>query len=311
MFAHQVIEDLKIFPCRFDEAKRFLLKIIEFIKNSHQFHIGDLDDIDAIRKADEGKRLFMDNNLRLPYRRIWIDCTCNKNLLSEPKKNETTNTKEAVLAQEISKTTWEVTFFSYIKELKSWCPLFASFTIDIGDIDKKGNITLYLIKNLEQPPLFKKCQTDQNAMNLLLKEYSLNFSLLSSFVKLINCKNIQTEKIKAPEALNKKRRKTGKQEIFDYHVLNVVVPSKRQEYHKSTESLFHNRLHLCRGHFKEYTKEHPLFGRLTGLYWWQPHVRGQNKDGIVMKDYVCDFNQAEINKCAENNENTLTGYDSS
>ena len=104
-------------------------------------------------------------------------------------------------------------------------------------------------------------------------------------LKLLNCKNIQTEKIPAPEALNKKRRKAGKQELFDYHVLNVVVPSKKRGYHESTEPLSHNRVHLCRGHFKEYTVEHPLFGHYTGLFWWQPHVRGQNKDGIVMKDY--------------------------
>lgn len=106
-----------------------------------------------------------------------------------------------------------------------------------------------------------------------------------AFLKLINCKNISTEVIKAPEALNKKRRKNNKQEIFDYHVLNVVIPGKKGEYREQSEPLSHVRVHLCRGHFKEYTAEHPLFGKLTGLYWWQPHIRGQNKDGIVMKEY--------------------------
>lgn len=104
-------------------------------------------------------------------------------------------------------------------------------------------------------------------------------------IMLLNCKNIQKELVKAPRKLNLKRRKTGKQELFDYHVLNIVVPSKRKDYQEKGTPLSHNRVHLCRGHFKEYTTEHPLFGRLTGLYWWQPHVRGQNKDGIVMKDY--------------------------
>jgi len=95
-----------------------------------------------------------------------------------------------------------------------------------------------------------------------------------------------------PEALNKKRRKNGKQEIFDYHVLNVVVPSTKQGYREQSEPLSHVRVHLCRGHFKEYTQEHPLFGKLTGLYWWQPHVRGQNKEGIVMKDYAIKTKEA-------------------
>ena len=109
--------------------------------------------------------------------------------------------------------------------------------------------------------------------------------MLNVTLKLLNCKNIQSEIIKAPEALNKKRRKTGKQEIFNYHVLNVVVPGKKRGYSPATEPLSHNRLHLCRGHFKEYTTDHPLFGRYTGLYWWQPQVRGQNKYGMVIKDY--------------------------
>jgi hypothetical protein len=52
--------------------------------------------------------------------------------------------------------------------------------------------------------------------------------------------------------------------------------------------LWHNRIHFQLGHFKTYTAEKPLFGHITGRFWWQPHVRGKNKDGIVMKDYVVD-----------------------
>jgi hypothetical protein len=40
-----------------------------------------------------------------------------------------------------------------------------------------------------------------------------------------------------------------------------------------------------RGHFKQYTAERPLFGRFTGLYWWQPHLAGKAKDRVVVKDY--------------------------
>ncbi len=46
-----------------------------------------------------------------------------------------------------------------------------------------------------------------------------------------------------------------------------------------------NRIHLCRGHFKRYTKDKPLFGKYVGLWWWQPSVRGRNKEGIIYKDY--------------------------
>lgn len=44
-------------------------------------------------------------------------------------------------------------------------------------------------------------------------------------------------------------------------------------------------IHWVRGHFKQYTAERPLFGRFTGLYWWQPHLAGKAKDRVVVKDY--------------------------
>jgi hypothetical protein len=47
-----------------------------------------------------------------------------------------------------------------------------------------------------------------------------------------------------------------------------------------------NRVHLCHGHFKNYTEGNPLFGKYTGRYWWQPFVRGNKKKGVVMKDYL-------------------------
>jgi hypothetical protein len=44
-------------------------------------------------------------------------------------------------------------------------------------------------------------------------------------------------------------------------------------------------VHLCRGHFKTYTDDNPLFGKHVGKYYWQPSIRGKNKKGIVAKDY--------------------------
>lgn len=45
-------------------------------------------------------------------------------------------------------------------------------------------------------------------------------------------------------------------------------------------------LHICRGHFKDYTNGGGLFGKYTGLYWWEMHTRGDSKQGAVMKDYA-------------------------
>jgi hypothetical protein len=45
-------------------------------------------------------------------------------------------------------------------------------------------------------------------------------------------------------------------------------------------------LHICRGHFKSYTEDAPLFGKHTGTYWWADRVRGDRSRGRVEKDYA-------------------------
>ena len=90
-----------------------------------------------------------------------------------------------------------------------------------------------------------------------------------------------------PENLNKKRRKKSKQELFKYHTLQLQLPSKSKEaLHIEDDSIkTDRRLHFCRGHFKTYTNENPLFGKHVGRYWWHPQIKGNKSEGFVMKDY--------------------------
>lgn len=44
-------------------------------------------------------------------------------------------------------------------------------------------------------------------------------------------------------------------------------------------------LHICRGHFKTYTEERPLFGRYAGTFFFRDHARGAKESGEVKKDY--------------------------
>jgi hypothetical protein len=45
------------------------------------------------------------------------------------------------------------------------------------------------------------------------------------------------------------------------------------------------REHLVRGHFKIYTEEKPLFGRVIGAVWVPEHERGDDAIGKITKDY--------------------------
>jgi hypothetical protein len=44
-------------------------------------------------------------------------------------------------------------------------------------------------------------------------------------------------------------------------------------------------LNMCRGHFKTYVSEGPLFGKYTGTYWRDQFMRGDSRSGVVLKDY--------------------------
>jgi len=272
MYAHQVIEDLKTLAYVPNDKKNV---IIRAISNAHKFHFGDSGEIiKPFVKWVGKKRLFIDetDSIKFPYDLLWFDYTL-------PTEKNTPIVKRGILLEKINENKFLVISFGGVNNVK-WNLLNKVYEITIGT----GAISSGDIYNASFLPRDEEWENRYLASTL---------SVVACSLLLLNCKNITTEIIKAPGALNNKRRKNGTQEIFDYHVLNVNVPSRRGEYREKTEPLSHVRVHLCRGHFKEYTEEHPLFGRLTGLYWWQPHVRGQNKDGIVMKDYKIKTQEAK------------------
>ncbi len=108
---------------------------------------------------------------------------------------------------------------------------------------------------------------------------------LTLFLNLLSCKNISTEDILPPEKVNKKRIKNGKLPLYSYKVLNVNPFGDKNQTSGGRLNEYHNRLHFQRGHFKRFSEDKPLFGMFSGRYWWQPHLRGKNKDGFVDKEY--------------------------
>jgi hypothetical protein len=47
-------------------------------------------------------------------------------------------------------------------------------------------------------------------------------------------------------------------------------------------------IHICRGHFKDFSKGSGLFGKFKGMYWWESQVRGNFAAGVALKDYEID-----------------------
>lgn len=264
MFAHQVIESIKKYP---QAVISLTLQnaLIASIRKAQHFHFGSSLEIGEAFKNMWGKGIPSENLylLKLPYNRCWFDY-CGQ-------YPDGTTLKRGFLLEQDDAS--KIIIYTFLTDSDFWRIDFLAHRLGAPAADGVWleNMGLY-----EAPGADAACRS-RNTRN--------NLSVLYFSMMLLNCKNIGRETVSAPAKLNKKRRRNGNQELFDYYVLNIAIPSKKQEYREGAIPLSHNRVHFCRGHFKEYTAEHPLFGRYTGLYWWQAHVRGQNKDGIVIKDY--------------------------
>jgi hypothetical protein len=99
-----------------------------------------------------------------------------------------------------------------------------------------------------------------------------------------NCKNVVIVDNHPHTA--KKILRRGDPPRVSYKTLQIE-PIKRileTEGQALTHGLNHA-LHICRGHFKTYSGDKKLFGRVEGTFWWSPTVRGDKKNGEVIKDY--------------------------
>ena len=179
----------------------------------------------------------------------------------------------------IGKTFAEDPFF--LTMLRQMNPSLLQNKKTMENIEKSNVFPMPLSEEIDPKTSFELGQDDQRDL------YVLNSALI-----LLNCKNIETKENVPPEKINKKRRKKGKQELFTYKTLQLCLPATQKSNLDTAESKNDEakRIHLCRGHFKIYTDENRLFGKHIGVYWWQPHLRGDKKSGLVEKDYAIKTN---------------------
>lgn len=263
MYAHQVIEGLKFLCERGNENinKPMVAESIRLIENAQRFHIGELLEFFEIFYNDLGVVKY-DLSPKFdppPYQKTWIDFTYN-------------NLKHGMLVVSYKPKVFIIPFMTL--EDGMWSP---EFHMGRFTLDEENSFVLKETRLLHGD--FKQdIIKDQNMRSALT---GLVYTL---FCKLLSCKNIDTIDNEPPPRLNKSRKKKGKCPIFTYKTL-VIKPTSKKQQEQEAQGLWNNRVHLCRGHFKEYSSDKPLFGKYTGRYWWQPSVRGRNTDGVVMKDY--------------------------
>jgi len=104
-------------------------------------------------------------------------------------------------------------------------------------------------------------------------------------ISLLHCKNIELVSKPVTRAMRRRVERTGKPMVIE-KVLELE-PFKRKVINQTSNG--HTGLtlamHICRGHFREYSEEKPLFGKYSGKYWIPQHARGDKGTGEISKDY--------------------------
>jgi hypothetical protein len=105
-------------------------------------------------------------------------------------------------------------------------------------------------------------------------------------ISFLHCKNVTTAKVD-PCHPQGKRKASMQCQRAHYHVLNIHPMREilRREGNQESTGL-KQALHICRGHFRDYTQGRGLFGKHQGLYWFDQHLRGSSTHGVVVKDYM-------------------------
>jgi hypothetical protein len=277
MYAHQVIEAISNSNpgSEIGKNKKAKSSFIQLLQESQKFYFGDIKNILSVFNGlYKDTPLFsygLAEGIMLPYQicTLMFENTLGKdNMANKVTIIATSDDK----GDEISIFLW-----LFLKDEKDW----AIFPVAVH---VEGLLDLTQTSQMVLQPLYGYEMEQDFSNSLVFSPMKTAMKLVNYFLMLLNCKNITTIDNPPPEKLNKKRSKSGKCPLFTYKTL-VIKPTGKKQASQDAQGLWENRVHLCRGHFKTYTEENPLFGKFTGRYWWQPSVRGNKKKGVVMKDY--------------------------
>jgi len=118
----------------------------------------------------------------------------------------------------------------------------------------------------------------------MLQGAALGVTMLCAALSLLHCKNVGTREVAASPELQKSRLRGDKLPFVRYSVIEVSGDGNDGHTVVGGINSAMGR-HICRGHFKRFTSDAPLFGKVTGLYWWHPHLRGDAKRGVILSEY--------------------------
>lgn len=159
-----------------------------------------------------------------------------------------------------------------------------AFCLDYINEDGTPHLVEGKPRNLWRPLwVDESYQAKKDAVVVAGRLMSYPYNLAASFM---HCKNVELNEYEPPRKLSKRYEKRHGVPLTSYYTL-TIDPMKKVLKHEGGKDQggLSKALHICRGHFKTYTEDKPLFGRLSGTYWWPQHARGTEERGTIVKDY--------------------------
>lgn len=111
--------------------------------------------------------------------------------------------------------------------------------------------------------------------------------IVEGFVTLsfLNCRNVTTEE-HLPSRQQRRAAQRKGEPVTTFRTLSIEPMRKVLVSEGGLEQNgLKKALHICRGHFANYSEDKPLFGKYSGQFWIPAHVRGSQEVGTIVKDY--------------------------
>jgi hypothetical protein len=107
-------------------------------------------------------------------------------------------------------------------------------------------------------------------------------------LSLMHCRTVEIRTVEPDPEASRAHRRRHHHRLVRYQVLDIEPMRRILDQAGAADpgaGGLRRALTICRGHFKTFTPDAPLFGKHTGQYWWAPHVRGNPDAGIIVNDY--------------------------
>ncbi len=130
--------------------------------------------------------------------------------------------------------------------------------------------------------------------NALIAKDSIEWAIKPVLLALsfLHCKNINIIE-SLPEKHHGHGQKAKNSSKIKHYTLQIdAVKNILQTNGNVQNNGLKRALHICRGHFKEFSPDKPLFGKYCGTFWWNDQTRGSIKSGLIDKDYEISAGRA-------------------